>query len=79
VHHSATARWIGLILAGLVIPACSQGSGSNSQSEQSQAASAQVPDFHLTDLNPISATFNQTVSPRDFLGKTPAFYFTHAN
>ena len=79
MHHSAIGRRIGLILAGLIIPACSQGSGSGSHSVNSQATSAEVSDFHLVDLNSISATFNKSISPRDYLGMTPAFYFTHAD
>ena len=77
MNHLAIFRRLGLILASLIIPACSQGSGSNSDTRQ--ATSVQVPDFHLVDLNSISATFNKTISPRDYLGMAPAFYFTHAN
>jgi len=64
-----------MILASLIIPACSQGSGSHS----THSTLVQAPDFHLVDLNSISATFNKTISPRDYLGMAPAFYFTHAN
>ena len=63
-------RPILLALAALVIPACSQGS---------DPPAPMVPDFHLADANPNSATFNQTVSPRGFEGMVPGFYFTHAN
>ena len=38
----------------------------------------QVPDFSLVDVNPNSATYNQNVSPRDYLGQTSAWYFGHA-
>lgn len=37
-----------------------------------------VPDFSLIDTNPNSPTHNQTVSPRDFIGKISAWYFGHA-
>lgn len=37
-----------------------------------------VPDFSLTDVNPNSATYNQTVSPRQYLGKITAWYFGHS-
>lgn len=37
-----------------------------------------VPDFSLVDLNPTSATFNQQVSPRDFMNQTTLWYFGHA-
>jgi hypothetical protein len=74
----AFVRALPLTVLALLVPACSQGSGSNSDSA-SQATQAQVPDFHLVDLNSISATFNKSISPRDYLGQTPAFYFTHAD
>jgi hypothetical protein len=37
-----------------------------------------VPDFHLLDVNTNSPTYNQLVSPRDYLGTTPAWYFSRA-
>lgn len=37
-----------------------------------------VPDFSLLDTNPNSPTYNQSVSPRDFLGQISAWYFGHA-
>ena len=37
-----------------------------------------VADFSLIDVNPNSATYNQAVSPRDFLGGVSAWYFGHA-
>ena len=42
------------------------------------AATAMQPDFSLMDVNPASATFNQLVSPRDYLGKTSAWYFGYS-
>jgi hypothetical protein len=38
----------------------------------------QAPDFALADVNPTSATFAQSVSPRDYLQKVSAWYFGHA-
>ncbi len=35
-------------------------------------------DFLLVDVNPTSETSNQTVSPRDYLGQTSAWYFGHS-
>ena len=35
----------------------------------------QVADFELLDVNPTSSTYNQTVSPRDYLGQVSAWYF----
>jgi hypothetical protein len=37
-----------------------------------------MPDFTLVDLNPASATYDQDVSPRDYLGKVSAWYFGRA-
>jgi hypothetical protein len=34
-----------------------------------------VADFSLIDVNPNSASYNQPVSPRDFLGGVSAWYF----
>jgi hypothetical protein len=38
----------------------------------------QVPDFSLVNTNSNSPTYNQNVSPRDFLGQVSAWYFGHA-
>ena len=39
---------------------------------------AVAPDFALPDVNPTSATYDQAVSPRDYLQKVSAWYFGHA-
>ncbi len=36
------------------------------------------PDFHLTDVNTTSASFDTAVSPRDYLEEVSAWYFGHA-
>jgi len=41
-------------------------------------AGSVVADFSLTDVNPNSVTFNQTVSPREFLQSATAWYFGHS-
>ncbi len=38
----------------------------------------EVSDFSLIDVNPTSKTYNQLVSPRDYLGQVSAWYFGHA-
>ena len=38
----------------------------------------QVPDFALVDVNETSTTFDQAVSPRDYLQKVSAWYFGYA-
>jgi hypothetical protein len=35
-------------------------------------------DFHLQDVNPASARFGQSVSPRDYLSQVSAWYFGHS-
>jgi hypothetical protein len=37
-----------------------------------------VPDFALSDLNPTSDTFSESVSPRDYMGQVSGWYFGHA-
>jgi hypothetical protein len=39
---------------------------------------ALVPNFSLTDVNTTSASYNTKVSPRDYIGKVAAFFFTTA-
>lgn len=38
----------------------------------------QVPDFSLIDENTTSATYQQSVSPRDFIAQGSAWYFGHS-
>ncbi len=42
------------------------------------APTPSMPDFSLRDVNPASATYNQLLSPRHYLGKVSAWYFGHA-
>jgi hypothetical protein len=35
-------------------------------------------DFQLQDINPASARFGETVSPRDYLSQVSAWYFGHS-
>ena len=37
-----------------------------------------VPDFSLVDINTTSDRYNETISPRDYLGSVSAWYFGHA-
>jgi len=54
------------ILAALLLAAaCSSGSGT----------AGPVPEFLLMDINETSATYNQDVSPRDYLTKVSGWYF----
>lgn len=42
------------------------------------AGQEMVPDFSLLDVNIASSTFNQSVSPRDYLQQTSGWYFGEA-
>lgn len=37
-----------------------------------------LPDFSLPDVNPNSVRYQETVSPRDYLGQISAWYFGHS-
>jgi hypothetical protein len=43
-----------------------------------QPGSSAMPAFSLLDVNPASGTFNQAVSPRQYLGQVSGWYFGHA-
>ncbi|MEO8495831.1 MAG: hypothetical protein ABI614_12220 [Planctomycetota bacterium] len=43
-----------------------------------EGESPPLPDFHLADVNPASARFGETVSPRDYLSQVSAWYFGHS-
>ncbi len=47
-------------------------------SPEGENAAESVPDFALVDVNPTSSTYNQPVSPRDYLQEVSAWYFGHA-
>jgi hypothetical protein len=73
-----TYRLWGLALAAAAIPACGGNDGGPSDT-QVDTRFELAPDFHLVDQNPHSKTHGRSVSPRDYLGLVPGFYFTHAN
>ena len=62
-----------LLVAGTVLSACSD---EEKCSEGGNPPSGVMPDFALTDVNHNSPTHNQVVSPRHFLGRISAYYFT---
>ena len=55
-----------------LLPACGSGGGGGA------AAPGPRPDFSLLDANLNSATTGTNISPRDYLGMAPAWYFGHA-
>jgi hypothetical protein len=46
--------------------------------ERAAGEETPMPAFSLVDVNPASSTYNQSVSPRDYLQRTTAWYFGHA-
>ena len=61
-------------LGALTLVALGVGCSSDSGTEPPDP----MPDFHLVDENPNSATHDSVVSPRDYLGRVSAWYFGHA-
>jgi hypothetical protein len=58
---------IGIVgIAVLVVAGCSDGSA---------GGPSPLPDFALQDVNPNSATYLETVSPRDHVRHATAWYF----
>ncbi len=43
-----------------------------------EAEAAPMPDFELIDVNPNAATYNQGISPRDYLEQVSGWYFGEA-
>ena len=43
-----------------------------------EAIAEMMPDFALVDTNTTSSTYDQPVSPRDYLQQVSAWYFGHA-
>jgi len=62
----------GFMLAGLLVGGCSD------DDPTAPATTNPMPDFTMVDVNATSATFDQGVSPRDYLQKTSAWYFGHS-
>jgi hypothetical protein len=71
-------RLWGLALAAALIPACG-GHDDGPSTTQVGSGFELAPDFQLVDMNPHSKTHGRSISPRDYLGLVPGFYFTHAN
>ena len=68
-------RCVAVVFVALLIPPC----GGDGGGSGSKAGLRTAPDFQLVDMNPKSKTHDTSVSPRDYLGMVPGFYFTHAN
>ena len=67
IHESLERRDLLTTVADVVPAEVAEGEGENA-----------LPDFSLVDVNSTSSTFNQSVSPRDYLGEVSAWYFGHS-
>jgi hypothetical protein len=68
-----------LVLACL--PGCGEDSGPTDPpggGNNDPPSGEAVPDFSLQDVNPTSSTYDQAVSPRDYLEQVSAWYFGSA-
>lgn len=45
---------------------------------EGEASAQAVPDFALVDVNATSASYDQAVSPRDYLDQVSGWYFTQS-
>ena len=63
---------------GILVVALAAFAGGCSEDDSSNGLSGVAPDFALPDVNPNSATYDSTISPRDYLSKVSAWYFGHS-
>ena len=75
--RNALSRYLLTILAAAVL-ACGCSDDDPVDPGGGGPPAGQVPDFALVDVNSTSATYDQAVSPRDYLQKVSAWYFGHA-
>jgi outer membrane PBP1 activator LpoA protein len=68
------ARLLPLCALALLATAC----GDDDPATPNTPPAGVVPDFMLTDANPNSSLYAQTVSPRDYQNKVSAWYFGHS-
>ncbi len=71
MNRRLPARLFPVLALGLLLGACGD-------DKPNQPPTGIVPDFALVDVNPSSATYQQSVSPREYLQKVSAWYFGHA-
>ena len=45
---------------------------------EGEAGAQAMPDFALVDVNGTSSSYNQAVSPRDYLEQVSGWYFTYS-
>ncbi len=71
---------LSLVALGALTSACDSdvNEGVEPTSEGGLSAGDAIPSFSAADVNPNSATFEQSLSGADFQGGVAAFYFAHA-
>ena len=65
-------------VAGALVLALALAVGCSDDEENGGPLTGLAPDFSIPDVNPNSATFDSTVSPRDYLSQVSAWYFGHS-
>lgn len=74
-NRLSAAAWI---VAVIIIPGLTGCKDDSPAGLDGGPAADPMPDFTLQDVNPNSSTYDQGVSPRDYLRKVSAWYFGHS-
>jgi hypothetical protein len=69
---------IAVLGSWLLAAGCSDDSPTAATDRQVHQQSGMAPSFLLTDMNLISTTYAETISPRDYLQSVSAWYFGHS-
>ena len=82
-EHVVLRRWITVALGLMLATGCNinmqmQSPDDSNTSDTPQVAADALDDFALPDVNPMSTSFQDSVSPRDYLGDVTAWYFGHS-
>ncbi len=74
----ARAAALALTTAALILGACDDSPSRPSGSGNPDPPRDTLPDFTLMDVNPNSPSYQDSVSPRDYLERVSAWYFGQA-
>jgi hypothetical protein len=68
-----------LLLCGILLAlGCNNDKDGGTNPDPGPMDDERVSDFSLLDVNPNSTTYEESVSPRDYLEQVSAWYFGHA-